>query len=119
MIHSRMYRLYYPLKCRNDLEMMDAKERMLLANWINNFYYEMISFPHKRWKNGFHWCFPLLDQLSHTEFENFKEKLASQGSFDVREMETMLQILNVVLYRHKYNAFLSYFICPRNRSLET
>lgn len=112
MIYSRMYKLYYPIQCCDDLELMNMKERALLATWINDFYYEMISASYNRWKKGFDWCFPLLDQLSHTEFESFKAKLASKESLNELETKIMLQILNTVLYRHKYNAFLSHFICP-------
>ena len=38
--------------------------------------------------------------------------MVSKESLNELETKTMLQILNTVLYRHKYNAFLSHFICP-------
>lgn len=112
VIYSRMYRLYYPIQRYNDLHLMSMKERALLATWINDFYYEMVSASYNRWTKGLDWSFPLLDQLSHTEYENFKEKLASKEPLNELETKTMLQILNTVLYRHKYNVFLSHFICP-------
>lgn len=111
-LYSRMYKLYYPIQSCDDLDLMSMKERSLLATWINDFYYEMVSASYSKWKKGLDWSFDLLDQFSQTEFESFKKKLIYKIPLNELETKTVLQILNTVLYRHKYNAFLSHFICP-------
>lgn len=110
--------MYFPLQSWHDLVHMDKKDRNTLASWINAFYDEMIFTPYTRRKQGrLDWSFTLLEQLSQEEFDTLKEKLSSNRSLNELESETVMQMLNIVLYRHKYNALISLFICPALRSL--
>lgn len=92
---------------------MNKKDRDILVKWINYFSLEIYAEARIRREQGrLDWYFPMLYQLSQEDYDRLKSKLASKKALCEWEDKVVMQIINVVLYRHKYNIVISFFVCP-------
>lgn len=107
MLKSKMYQKYFPIK--DTLTRFTKEEKEILCKWVNSFDLELQTENAVRRrravKSGMGYCVFL------TMEEYDKEVLLdmiNQNCFDKKH----LGILNIILYRHKYNAFLSLWLYP-------
>lgn len=112
MIFSKMYRKYYPVKNWQDLVLMDSKDLATLKRWVNHFYIEMELNVKLRLRGIPCDRVWLHEPFFQRNYDKLKKVLFSDEELFELEDEGAMQILNAVLYRHKYNVVFSFFICP-------
>lgn len=111
MLFSRMYKNYYPIKSCHDLFLMNDKDRDKLAKWITSFKIKINTEAGIK-QSLLNRYFPMLCQLSQKDYDRLKRKLALKNTLCDLEDKAVIQIINTVLYRHKYNTVISFFVYP-------
>ena len=113
MLHSKMYKQYYPIKNKWDLKNMNCDEIKTLCRWTEKIEIELkvknMEAKRRSVNSGlrFHNCLFLhySKPLLYLTDKILNHSIALLDEEDIA-------LINVVLYRHKYNAFISQFIFP-------
>jgi len=103
MLNSKIYSKYFPVKDTNT--QFTEQEKRVLCRWVYIFDTEVRLREQEKGIKGYtHFTSYDMDKFD----ANVMKDMIIQNSFD----EKYLAWLNIIIYRHKYNTFLSYWIFP-------
>lgn len=111
MLYSRLYKNYYPLGTEQDIRNMNYKDRQELSRLIQEFENEIKTNPERLIKRGYGKM--KLNEIGNFAFELIKEKLEVRERLTDQEMNVVLDVLNVIIFRNKFVPALSRCICPK------
>lgn len=103
MLYSKMYSKYFPVtECHTRFSAEDIKT---LCRWVSIFKTEVEAYEWKQREKGYR-------RIQSYELSNFNEDEMKQMLKKNRFNDLYLKMLNIILYRHKYNVAISFFIFP-------
>ncbi len=102
MLNSKLYKKYFPLKVGNTNFSNDEKK--ILSRWISSFREEVRIRELSKIERG-------LKYITYN-LEGFEEKVMIDMLNKNKFNDMYLAILNIIIYRHKYNAILSCYVFP-------
>jgi len=116
LIHSRLYRKYYPVERSIDIHEISEKDRATLVKWIRHFHNEIryynAEIEHNRRKIGNNnaFCFIVCPSDSFDTAKMYYGVLADKV-MNLNALSSQdISDLNDVIYAHKYNELLRTFI---------
>ena len=113
MFKSKEFEKYYPIK--DTCIRMHKEERDKIAKWVTRFRLEMINkeleMTRKRFKYGRYYDYECFYRCYNFSMNNI-DKCADELLHSAFLSESSLDILNAVLYRHKYISPISFFVFP-------
>lgn len=117
-LYGKLYRKYFPIKSASIFYEMDEKEFGILIRWIKNIESDIscwnMESQMKAVKQGTALCRQV--KLIYPKPIDNLYLLLKNKQFS-RLDEDDLEFVNDVLYRHKYNSVISYFIFPTNKRI--
>lgn len=108
-LYGKLYKKYFPIKSTSIFYEMEKKEFDILTKWIKN-----IESRSRAVKAGADFYRQI--KLDYPKSINDLHLLLQNKQFSKLDKED-LEFVNDVLYRHKYNTFISYFIFPIRKSV--
>lgn len=113
MIYSNLYKKYFPIKSIDDLFKIDEKDLRVLGKWVFNIELEMDAINLQAWQNSrrvdsFYIC---LLKTNYKKDPHILESKFYNRDFHSLDIDDLI-FINNVLYRHKYNWFISSFQFP-------
>ena len=102
MLKSKIYSEYFPVK--NNHTQFTEEDKQTLSKWVREFRTEVLARELEKWKQYMNCYTYRLDDFD----ENTMINMIAQNQFD----DYGLAMLNFIIYRHKYNTFLSLFVFP-------
>lgn len=117
-LYGKLYKKYFPIKSTSIFYEMEKKEFDILTKWIknieNDILYRNIESRSRAVKAGADFYRQI--KLDYPKSINDLHLLLQNKQFSKLDKKD-LEFVNDVLYRHKYNAFISYFIFPIRKSV--
>ena len=117
-LYEKLYKKYFPIKSTSIFYEMEKKEFDILTKWIKNIeddiLYMNINSRSRAVKAGADFYRQI--KLDYSKSINDLHLLLQNKQFSKLDKED-LEFVNDVLYRHKYNTFISYFIFPIRKSV--
>lgn len=111
MLYGKLYKKYYPIMSIDSIEMMDNKERNELAHKVATILKEIDFYNMDMLMKGVKAGFVAVRQIRCDW--NKEELLEVAERIKVNSiLESDIPVLNDVLYRHKYNRVLTFFVFP-------
>lgn len=108
MIKSRIYQHYFPIKDKYFFYSIPEKNKLIIMRWIRVFLIEAKYREKNLARKGYRNIRSFdLDKLKH-ETEPLCNKIKDLKALS----ESELALLNIILYRHKYNVIISCFAFP-------
>ena len=112
MIYSKLYKKYFPFHSCAEIQMLDEKEKELLISYVKRFACDVdvrnkIAFENAA-KNGI----KKVEIYELIKPESFYTELADKISESKVITDEELKSVNNILYRNKYNWFLSAYFFP-------
>lgn len=114
MIYSKIYKSYYPIKTGLDIQLINEKERRIISKWLSGIKMDIECYNYNEIKKSIKCGADYAKQIKITYKGNIKD-VANRikekrfcGEFDKYDID----FINQVIYRHKYNWFLSSFFFP-------
>lgn len=111
MLHSILYKKYYPILRAEDIRNMEPVDRENLINLMQQLYMEIETNTKRLVKSGYGEI--SLYTMGDTAYELMKEKLKDRERLSNSEMSIVIDFLNAVIYRNKYIPLISKYVCPR------
>ena len=115
-LYEKLYKKYFPIKSTSIFYEMEKKEFDILTKWIknieNDILYMNINSRSRAVKAGADFYRQII--LDYPKYDLYF--LLQNKQFSKLDKED-LEFVNDVLYRHKYNTFISYFIFPIRKSV--
>ena len=115
-LYEKLYKKYFPIKSTSIFYEMEKKEFDILTKWIKNIeddiLYMNINSRSRAVKAGADFYRQII--LDYPKYDLYF--LLQNKQFSKLDKED-LEFVNDVLYRHKYNTFISYFIFPIRKSV--
>ena len=108
-LYGKLYKKYFPIKSTSIFYEMEKKEFDILTKWIKN-----IESQSRAKKVRADFCRQI--KSDYPKSINDLHLLLQNKQFSKLDKED-LEFVNDVLYRHKYNTFISYFIFPIRKSV--
>lgn len=103
MIKSKLYSKYFPIQ--DNHTQFNEEDKKILGKWASVFKTEVLARECQINKHGFiYFSSYNLDKYDERKMQG----MIQQNCFD----DYYLCVLNAIIYRHKYNAFLSIFFFP-------
>lgn len=120
MFNSNLYKKYFPIKSIDDLFKIDLKDLKTLGRWVSNIQLEMDSINFQAWHNSrkidsFYIC--LLKTNYKKNPKDLEYKIYNKDFYGL-DIDDLI-FINNVLYRHKYNWFISSYQFPIIRDHKT
>ena len=110
MLKSKLYSKYFPI--REQHTQFDEEEKKTLSKWVCRFKREVQVRELQKTKEYSSMGISHLVRFPSYDIDKYDEKIMvdmiQQNRFD----DEYLAMLNLIIYRHKYNAFLSIFFFP-------
>lgn len=117
-LYGKLYKKYFPIKSTSIFYEMEKKEFDILTKWIknieNDILYRNIESQSRAKKVGADFYRQIKSE--YPKSINDLHLLLQNKQFSKLDKED-LEFVNDVLYRHKYNTFISYFIFPIRKSV--
>ena len=117
-LYGKLYKKYFPIKSTSIFYEMEKKEFGILTKWIknieNDILYRNIESQSRAKKARADFCRQI--KSDYPKSINDLHLLLQNKQFSKLDKED-LEFVNDVLYRHKYNTFISYFIFPIRKSV--
>ena len=117
-LYGKLYKKYFPIKSTSIFYEMEKKEFDILTKWIknieNDILYRNIESQSRAKKVRADFCRQI--KSDYPKSINDLHLLLQNKQFSKLDKED-LEFVNDVLYRHKYNTFISYFIFPIRKSV--
>lgn len=105
IIHSKIYKNYYPVTSR--YTEFTEKERDILCSWTKRFEVDVHVHEINQVKKGLD-SFFTYDLDKYREIKDELIVMIKKNQFD----ENGLDVINDIIYSHKYNAVLSMYLFP-------
>ena len=113
MFNSRMYKRYYPVKSSEDIFNMDIADKKKLVKWIrtiiSDVYIHNIQTIRRASSAGCKACWFIDFHPDKESVDNVCCKITTEPFLMTAED---IQLVNFVLYRHKYVGIISAYIFP-------
>lgn len=103
MLNNKIYSKYFPVK--SHVTQFDEEEKKTLCTWASTFKTEVRVREIEKSKSGRVYIYSY--DMSKYDEKTMRDMIR-QNCFD----DENLAMLNIILYRHKYNAFLSLWFFP-------
>lgn len=117
-LYGKLYKKYFPIKSTLIFYEMEKREFDILTKWIknieNDILYRNIESRSRAIKAGADFYRRI--KIDYPKSINNLHLLLQNKQFSKLDKED-LEFVNDVLYRHKYNTFISYFIFPIRKSV--
>lgn len=103
MLNSRIYTRYFPVL--NGVTQFNEEEKRILCRWAKVFPIDVFELECRNYHKG-------ITHFQSFDMSRYDEKLMvdmiNQNRFD----DKYLAMLNIIIYRHKYNELLSRILWP-------
>lgn len=117
-LYGKLYKKYFPIKSTSIFYEMENKECDTLTRWIKNIKKDILRWNiesvSRATRTGTVFCRQI--KLDYPKSINDLWLLLKTRQFS-RLDEEDLKFVNDVLYKHKYNAVISYFVFPIKKSI--
>ena len=117
-LYGKLYKKYFPIKSTSIFYEMEKNEFDILTKWIKNIDNDILCWniesQNRAKRTGVDLCRQI--KLDYPKSINDLHLLLQNKQFSRLDKED-LKFINDVLYRHKYNAFISNFIFPVTKSV--
>lgn len=117
-LYGKLYKKYFPIKSTSIFYEMGKKEFDILTKWIKNIENDIscwnIESQTRAVRAGTDFCRQI--NLNYPKSINDLYLILQNKQFS-RLDKYDLEFVNDVLYRHKYNAFISNFVFPIKKSV--
>lgn len=114
-LYGTLFKKYYPIKNTSIFYEIKKREYDILTKWVKNFEREILCWnigsKKRAAKAGINFCQQI--KLTYSKSINDLYLLLKNKQFTKLDEED-LEFVNNILYRHKYNPFISFFIFPIN-----
>ena len=119
-VHSRLYKKYYPIQGVQSFHDMDTKDFDVLLRWILTAERDVVLYNDVSMKQAVRQGIDRYRGIVITYTKPVQDlcSLLADGKFEQLD-ECDLEFINDVLYRHKYNSFVSLYIFPTRRHVQT
>lgn len=113
MFNSKMYKKYYPVKSSADIVNMDIADKKKLVKWIKSIIADVNAYNAQSRKRaetaGCKECWRINFYPDKEYIDSVCQKITTE-SFSLTAED--IQLVNLVLYRHKYTGIISAYCFP-------
>lgn len=113
MFNSKLYKKYYPVKSSTDIFNMDINNKKKLIKWIKSIIADVDVYNVQSRKHaetaGCKECWRINFYPDKEYIDSVCQKITSQPFLLTAED---IQLVNIVLYRHKYKGIISAYCFP-------
>lgn len=117
-LYGKLYKKYFPIKSTSIFYEMEKSEFDILTKWIKNIESDILCWniksQNRAIRTGVDFCRQI--ELDYPKSIDDLHLLLQNKQFSRLDKED-LKFVNDVLYRHKYNVFISNFIFPVRKSV--
>lgn len=113
MFNSRMYKMYYPVKSSADIVNMDIADKQKLIKWIKSIITDVNAYNAQSRKRaetaGCKECW----RINFYPYKEYIDRVCQKITTEPLSLTAEdIQLVNIVLYRHKYIGIISAYYFP-------